>query len=313
MTVPRLLLPKSTYLVTRRCAQRMFLLTPGVVVNRVFAYCLAKAAQVYSIEIHGFIVLSNHYHIVLSEGAETVQLPKFMRFLNFSVARALNIHYKRRENFWSSRPYSAVRLIGRSAVLDKLVYTLVNAVKAGLTADPGDWPGLHSSLRKVGSEKIVARRPKLFFAPNTHEVQSIQLSTSIPPQFADLTLREFQKLMNDCVTQRLRELSEEREAVGKGILGALAVLRQDPFSHPKDMPFEKKLNPRIACKDKGLRLAILDQFKDFYQSYREAWRQWKKGIRDVLFPFGSYLMSTLHGAHCIEPADECYGSDHSYS
>lgn len=313
MTVPRLLLPKSTYLVTRRCAQRQFLLTPGPVVNRVFAYCLVKAAEIYKIEIHAFIVMSNHYHIVLTERAETVQLPQFMRFLNFSVARALNIHYKRRENFWSSRPYSAVRLIGQSAVLDKLVYTIVNPVKAGLISNPKDWPGLHSLVKKIGSEKIVAQRPKLFFSPKAHEAQFLQLSTSIPPQFRDLTLRDFRKLMKDSVKLKLQELTEQRKTGGEMALGPKTILSQEPFSQPKVTSLEKTFNPRIACKDKKLRLVILAQLKEFYRSYQEAWKQWKQGIRDVLFPFGSYKMSKLHKVRCTEPPEECFGSAHLYS
>lgn len=313
MTVPRLLLPKSTYLVTRRCAQRMFLLTPRPIVNQVFAYCLVKAAQIYNVEVHAFIVLSNHYHIVLSETANTVQLPQFMRFLNFSVARTLNIHYKRRENFWSSRPYSAVRLIDGNAVLDKIVYTLVNAVNAGLVSDPKEWPGLCSSVRKIGAERIVAEQPKIFFSPNSNKDKTVQLSTSIPPQFANLTRAEFRQLVKNCVKQKLRELALEREASGKSTLGATAILQQTPFSRPKTTSLERKKNPRIACKDKDLRAVVLEELKDFYQSYREAWRDWKKGLREVLFPFGSYLMSKVHGARCVEASQECLGRAPLYS
>ena len=60
MTEPRQVLPGRTYLLTRRTAQRRFLLLPSAVVEQVFLYCLAFAALSFGLEIHGFCVLSNH-------------------------------------------------------------------------------------------------------------------------------------------------------------------------------------------------------------------------------------------------------------
>jgi len=62
MTAPRRVLAGATYLVTRRCAQRQLLLRPSALVNEIFLYVLALAAQRYRVEVHGFCVLSNHFH-----------------------------------------------------------------------------------------------------------------------------------------------------------------------------------------------------------------------------------------------------------
>ncbi len=59
MTAPRQIVPGATYLVTRRCASRQFFLRPSKVVNQVFLYLLAVAAQRYGVEAHAFCVLSN--------------------------------------------------------------------------------------------------------------------------------------------------------------------------------------------------------------------------------------------------------------
>jgi len=65
MTAPRQVVAGASYLVTRRCTQREFLLKPSRVTSRVFLYVLALAAQRFDIRVHGFCVLSNHFHIVL--------------------------------------------------------------------------------------------------------------------------------------------------------------------------------------------------------------------------------------------------------
>ena len=46
MTAPRQVLPGTTYLVTRRCAQRQFLLRPSKLVNEIFSYARDRRAAV---------------------------------------------------------------------------------------------------------------------------------------------------------------------------------------------------------------------------------------------------------------------------
>jgi REP element-mobilizing transposase RayT len=67
MSAPRQVLPGAIYLVTRRCTQRQFLLRPSRIANGVFLYVLALAAERYRILVHAFCVLSNHYHLVVSD------------------------------------------------------------------------------------------------------------------------------------------------------------------------------------------------------------------------------------------------------
>ena len=76
MSKPRRVLPGSTYLITRRCLGRQFLLRPSRDVNQVFLFCLAHSARMCGIEVHAFCVLSNHYHLVVTD--PLARLPEFM-------------------------------------------------------------------------------------------------------------------------------------------------------------------------------------------------------------------------------------------
>jgi putative transposase len=62
MTAPRQVLPGTTYLVTRRCSQRQFLLRPSRQTNQLFGFLLAVAAQRFHVDVHAFCVMSNHVH-----------------------------------------------------------------------------------------------------------------------------------------------------------------------------------------------------------------------------------------------------------
>lgn len=84
MTLPRCILAQQTYLVTRRCLGRRFLLRPDDALNNAFLYCLALAADKHGVQVHGLCAMSNHYHLVLTDPKGV--LPDFMGWLNRQLA-----------------------------------------------------------------------------------------------------------------------------------------------------------------------------------------------------------------------------------
>src|SRR5690606_41410128 len=67
MTKPRCVLPGVVYLLTRRCSERRFFLLPDAVVTQVFEYLLGLLSKEYGIQIHAYVVMSNHYHLVVTD------------------------------------------------------------------------------------------------------------------------------------------------------------------------------------------------------------------------------------------------------
>lgn len=323
MTLPRRLLRDQTYLVTRRCSQRMFLLRPSVQVELVLTYCVAYAAKKYGILLHGWIVLANHVHLVCTD--PHARLPAFMGWFDGHVARALNVHHRRGEAFWAPGSYSAVLLSDRAAVMDKLVYTLTNAVAAGLVSQPAEWPGLRTLPEDVGTLVLEATRPTFFFRKAEDETDDdedsararqrrrfpprdplpdhVSLALTKPPQFADMTDDEFRAELARRVDDRVREIHEERAGRGlTGWLGAEAVLLQDPFATPGSAQPDGSLNPRVACRDKWRRIELLETQVEFWRAHREASVRFRAGERDVVFPEGTYWYRVHFGAKCSSAA-----------
>src|SRR5512145_2127436 len=165
-TPPRRVLPGTTYLVTRRCSERRFFLRPSKLTNAIFLYVLAIAARRYEVAIHACCVLSNHCHLVLTDQAG--RLPAFMQFLDSLVARAVNASLGRFEGFWATDgSYSAVEPLAPADVVAKVAYVLANPVAAGLVERGAEWPGLWTSPEQIGSAKLTARRPTVFFDPKS--------------------------------------------------------------------------------------------------------------------------------------------------
>lgn len=291
MTAPRRVLPGVTYLVTRRCAQRQFLLRPSRIVNDVFLYLLAVAAQRYDVEIHALCVLSNHYHLLVTD--RSAQLPAFHQFLDALVARALNAALGRWEAFWAPNSYSAVTLVSPADIVDKAAYVLANPVAAGLVRTGELWPGLWSAPDRVGGEPYVVSRPKHFFDPKGSLPERVTLELTSPPGF---TAKEFQAKLGEALADL--ETVAVREAGAGGFLGVVRVLAQKATSRPRPGEPRRALNPRVAARDKWKRIEALGRRVEFLRAYRRAWSEWRAGRTDAIFPCGTYLMRVAHGVAC---------------
>jgi REP element-mobilizing transposase RayT len=294
MTVPRQVFAGSTYLITRRCSERRFFLKPSTKTSAIFLYVLAVYAQRHGIQVHGYCVLSNHYHLVVTDPRGT--LPDFQRDLDSVLARAINCSLGRWEAFWERDSYSAVKLVGAHDVLRKLVYVLTNPVAAGLVRHGREWPGLWSDPRRIGGQRLLAARPKVFFSEDGQMPQVAELRLCAPRPFArDPAF----------IDQLLTALGEEEESAaaslgqeGRSFLGAARVLAQSAGARPAPGEPRRERNPTIACRAKWKRIETLQRLVAFRRAYREALVAWRNGMRDVLFPPGTWHMRVQHAACC---------------
>ena len=289
MTAPRQILPGTTYLVTRRCSQRQFLLKPSKATNETFLYLLAVAAHRFGVEVHAFCVLSNHFHLVVTD--PHAQLPAFHQFLDALLARALNASLGRWEAFWAPNSYSAVSLSSPSDVLDKAAYVLANPVAANLVRSGRLWPGLWSPPEWIGAKTLEVTRPKHFFDQKGALPEQASLRLTPPPGFA--SAEDFRDQLVAAVAER-----EAQAHAPEGFLGAARVLAQKATGRPAPGEPRRTLNPTIAARDKWKRIEALGRLVEFLRSYRSAWAARRAGRADTVFPPGTYLLRVVHGVPC---------------
>jgi REP element-mobilizing transposase RayT len=299
VTAPRQVLPGITYLVTRRCSERRFFLRPSEVTTGIFRYVLAVAAQRYGVLVHVACVLSNHYHLLVTD--PDAQLPAFMQYLDSLVARATNAALGRWEGFWSSETsYSAVAHGDTADVVRKAAYILANPVSAGLVRTGREWPGLWTPPEQLGAATLLAPRPKVFFRPNGDMPERAELTLTVPPGFA--SAEEFRELVRTAMADLEDETRREMSASQRGFLGRARVLAQKPFARPAPGEPRRQLNPRVAARDKWKRIEALSRLVCFLRAYRTAWTAMRSGVPDVVFPAGTYLLRIEHGVRCAAPA-----------
>ena len=251
MSAPRRIVPGTTYLLSRRCFGRRFLLRPSNRVNQIFKFCLAVAAERSGVLIHGFCVLSNHYHLVATDVHGN--LPAFMHWLNEYVAKCVNAELGRWEFFWAPGSYSAVALIDRDDVIDKMVYVLTNPVDAGLVPKYEQWPGARSLLAETDGDPQEIDRPQGFFREKGPVPESAHLEMVTPPAF-DGEGSECIATVQRRILEREHEAQFQKKRQGLRFLGARRVLAQSPLSRPSRSEPRRGLNPRVASRDKWQRI-----------------------------------------------------------
>ncbi len=289
MTLPRQILPGSTYIIQRRCTQRQFLLKPSKDTNNVIAYCLAVAAEKYRTALHCVAALSNHHHTTLTDVLGNI--PDFMAYFHRLVAKCLNMSLGRWENFWSVEQPSLVRLTDDEDVLRKMVYNMANPVSSYLVQRSEMWPGLCTRPKDLPGSAIEAPRPEIVFRENGPMPAVAQLKLVRPPAFKDLNDEEFVALLQEALDKREAEIRAEAKAKGIRFLGLRRLRRQRHTDSPRSREPRRKLRPRVAAINKWRRIEALGRLKKFIQDYREAWLMWKQGLPNVIFPRGTFALA----------------------
>lgn len=302
VSLPRQILPGSTYLLTQRCSERRNLLCPSAVTNAIMGFLLAYAASHWGIEVHAVCVMSNHLHLVITDPDGNV--PRFAQHLLSLAGRALNLVHGRTESFWRARPYSLVRLEGPEDIVREMAYTFANPASAGLVDRGCEWPGLWLGPETFGSQLTFAR-PEVLFGPRTRVPASATL-TLVPPKGFE-SLDELKRRVVERVELLEAEAREEREREGRTILGREAALQVDPLSRPAKAEPRQRLSPRFAAFDPELLRRARARWRAFKRLYRDALAKLReqvgpRDLRHVAFPAGTYLWRIRLGVNCLAEA-----------
>jgi len=298
MTLPRRILAGETSFITRRCTRRLFLLRPSPEVENLFLYCLAYAAKRTGVVIHAISVLSNHYHIVLTDVYGV--LPFFMADLNRMVAKALNCHYGIWENFWAPGSYDRKVCVSTEDALDRTVYTMGNPTSHGLVEKVDQWPGLSTVPEDLDGRVLRATRPEFFFDPEGNMPDEITLTLEPLPGCEDWDRQE--------LIAYLRERVEAREAAAYEkydgrFLGVEQILATNPTDGPQTREPRRNPSMRIAAKYAHQRVAAIYELKEFEREHAEAREQWCAGDHHAEFPAGTWWMKHFTPARVQKPPE----------
>jgi putative transposase len=283
-------------MITRRCTQRQFLMRPDRETNNAFIYCLAEAAARFRIEVLFTVAMSNHHHTGIHDPYGNY--PAFLEHFHKLFAKCQNALRGRWENFWSSEQTSVVRLVDPNDAVEKMLYALTNPVKDGLVERAHHCPGVTTLAHLLHGTSLSATRPRHFFRQEGPMPERVTLRLRRPHGFEHMSDKEFATWILERVRQVEESVAVERRRSGAHVVGRRTVLSQRWSEHPRDHEPKRRLSPQVAARSKWSRIEALMRNRTFRDAYASARAQLASGMRDALFPAGTYWLRRFASVAC---------------
>lgn len=288
----------TTYLITKKCTDDLFLIVPSAPVNSVLLYTLLLKAQKYGIRLHAFCFMSNHFHLVVTDAQGT--LPAFMRDFLCNSSKALQVVLQESRRIWCSDRYSSVSLLDCDAAERTSSYSHANPTQAGRVSDPRDWPGLTTARFRPGST-LTAKRPDIYFSPR---YSPAEVSARLEPVNLSYDPESSSKASADRIdaltAEHVKKVHATMRLNGTRFAGALR-----SRAVPRSTRGTRKVGtakPLFATKNTQLMAAAIREHTTFHEDHREAQQRLRAGERDVVFPSGTYGYRVLLGVRVREAA-----------
>jgi hypothetical protein len=293
MSLPRRIQAGCIQMVTRRTERRHHLFRPDPGLTALYSYCLAIAAQQFGIAVHAVVLMSTHEHLIVTDTRG--ELPRFLQQLHRLVALSVKSLRKWEGSVWDRGQTSVVELRTQEAVIEKLAYVMANPVAAGLVKRAGQWPGIRTTPEQLGRARLTARRPEHYFdADNPAWPKTATLELTLPKlAMPEAELRE--EVQRELCALELAA-HEAVKARGWRFLGSAQITSLSPYDRATSFEPLRGRNPSFAV-GRGQKAAFFEavlQLRAFRKAYRLALDSWRTGVREVLFPAGTWLMRWLH-------------------
>jgi REP element-mobilizing transposase RayT len=281
--------------VTCRTIQGRFLLKPSDELREIVIGTLSRAQRLYPVDIHAFVFMSNHYHLLLSV-PDAQQLARFMGYVNSKLAREIARLTGWRDKIWSRRYQAVVVSEEEFAQAGRLRYILAHGVKEGLVDHPADWPGANTvtalledrALKGLWFDRTrewAARQRRepyhhlRFATKETVELQPL-------PCWAHYSAERLRSAVCGLIAASLADYPQN-PARSRSLEDTLAALLNH---HPHDRPEKLKKSPApwFHCATKAARKDLIEAYSWFLAAYQKAAERLRAGNMNVAFPEGCF-------------------------
>lgn len=152
---------------------------------------LARAQSLYPVTICHFVVMSNHFHmLIVVDYIEDV--PAFVCYVKRELAHAINkLRGRKRRTVWIGE-YDCPVILDEETARKRIAYIYSNPVNAGLVESIDEYPNVSSwnAFLKGGEEKCVNRIPRTCFFKLAKENLTIEEQHEIARKLTSQGLEE---------------------------------------------------------------------------------------------------------------------------
>ena len=163
--LPRLTLPGYPHHIIQRGNNRQAIFGDEADHQRLLDELKAQAAA-HRVALHAYVLMTNHLHLLATpETADGV--PLMMQGLGRAYVRYFNRRHGRSGTLWEGR-YRSTLIEAERHLLACMAYIDLNPVRAGLVADPADYPwSSHAHGVGLRSDPLVTSHPLYWALGNT--------------------------------------------------------------------------------------------------------------------------------------------------
>jgi len=299
MSMKRRFIPEGERTVvelSNRTVQSRFLLRPAPELNDAIHGAIARAQRKYDVEVHGYVFLSNHYHLLASVRSAQ-QLSAFAGYIQSKIAKEVCRLNNWRDKVWARR-YRHIAVLDEDAQRERFVYLLENGCKEGLVASPLDWPGAHCAKALARGQRKVPgtwfNRTRLWAARQRREVVGSQefmepetLCLSALPVWAHLSDTEYAEHVSALAEEVGRQTTQRHAEARTQPLGRDSVCGQDPHREP--VQTKRDPAPFVHATKRAPREAFRAAYDWFVSACAAATERLRATGDSSSFPPGAFL------------------------
>jgi putative transposase len=154
-----------------------------------FLGMLEDHARRFKVAVHAYVLMSNHFHL-LATPEDATGIPQTMQAIGRQYVRYFNRRQQRTGTLWEGR-YRSTLIQAERYLLACMVYIDLNPVRAGMVADPAQYPwSSHAHYVGRRTDRVVTPHPLYWqlgntpFARDAVYAQLVHAGLALPQQQA---------------------------------------------------------------------------------------------------------------------------------
>ncbi len=125
-----------------------------------FLKCLEDAARRYDVAIHAYVLMTNHFHLLMTPSTKT-GISRMMQLLGNRYVQYINKKYRRTGTLWEGRHKSCL-VDAERYLLTCYRYIELNPVRAKMVEYPGDYRWSSYRYHATGSPSSIIQEHEVY-------------------------------------------------------------------------------------------------------------------------------------------------------
>lgn len=178
---------------------------------RFYRDCLKEAATNHHCEIHAYVLMTNHVHLLMTPHG-TNAIAKVIQSLGRRYVQYINSTYQRSGTLWEGR-YKASVIESEPYLLMCSRYVELNPVRSGMVADPADYPWSSYHCHALGkADPLITDHAAYLALGSTSEERHQAYRGLFRDQLVPAGLQEIRESLNQCRVLGSERFKDEIEA-----------------------------------------------------------------------------------------------------